>query len=62
MHRLGINSGGVFRAFGIEEGFRQIALAGFDSVDLDLTWLLPVHRSGLQAGQRIRKNDGRRAA
>lgn len=42
MHRLGINSGGVFRAFGIEEGFRQIALAGFDSVDLDLTWLLPV--------------------
>jgi len=41
MMKIGINSGGIFRTLGIEEGFRQLALAGFDSVDLDLTWLLP---------------------
>jgi sugar phosphate isomerase/epimerase len=41
MLKLGINSGGIFRTLGIEEGFRQLALCGFDSVDLDLTWLLP---------------------
>lgn len=42
MLKLGANSGGIFRRLGIEEGFRQIAASGFDSVDLDLSWLLPI--------------------
>lgn len=42
MLKLGINSGNIIRTFGIDEGFRQIAKSGFDSVDLDLCYLRPI--------------------